>query len=159
MTDIYIDPSRANFEAFKALPRDEPIHMLNLLRYREQANYPAGHEHAGKSWSGRRAYEEYGKTSGPIFRRVGGQIVWRGAFECTVTGPDDMRWDEGFVASYPDSGAFFEMIKDPDYQLAVANRTAALTDSRLVRFKPGEGGAGFWQPTPPPQLTSDRRPC
>ncbi len=32
----FIDPSRPNFEAFKALPRDEPIHMLNLLRYREQ---------------------------------------------------------------------------------------------------------------------------
>jgi hypothetical protein len=35
------------------------------------------------------------------------------------------------------------MIKDPDYQLAVANRTAALLDSRLVRFEPGEGGDGF----------------
>ena len=57
MTD-YIDPSRANFEAFKALPRDEPIHMLNLLLYRDQAEYPEGHEHHGNGWSGRRAYEE-----------------------------------------------------------------------------------------------------
>ena len=72
MADSYIDPSPANFQAFKDLPRDEPIHMLNLLEYREQAEYPQGHEHVGKGWSGRRAYEEYGKTSGPIFRRVGG---------------------------------------------------------------------------------------
>ncbi|MEC9067983.1 MAG: DUF1330 domain-containing protein [Pseudomonadota bacterium] len=139
----YIDPSRANFDAFKALPRDEPIHMLNLLLYRDRAEYPEGHEHADKGWSGRRAYEEYGKTSGPIFRRVGGTIVWRGAFQAMVTGPEDRSWHDGFVAQYPNSAAFFEMIKDADYQQAVVNRTAALADSRLVRFKPREGGEGF----------------
>ena len=139
----FIDPSRENFEAFKALPRDTPIHMLNLLLHRDEAEYPEGHEHAGKGWSGRRAYEEYGKTSGPIFARVGGSIVWRGTFETMVTGPSAMRWHDGFVAAYPSSGAFFEMIKDPAYQQAVVNRTAALLDSRLVRFAPGEGGSTF----------------
>ncbi|WP_370176952.1 DUF1330 domain-containing protein [Alteriqipengyuania sp.] len=139
----FIDPSRENFEAFKALPRDEPIQMLNLLLYREQAQYPEGHEHAGKGWSGRRAYEEYGKTSGPIFTRVGGSIVWRGAFQTMVTGPSDRQWHDGFVAQYPNGSAFFEMIKDADYQQAVVNRTAALIDSRLIRFKPGEGGNTF----------------
>ena len=143
MADSYIDPSPANFQAFKDLPRDEPIHMLNLLEYREQAEYPQGHEHAGKGWSGRRAYEEYGKTSGPIFRRVGGTMVWRGAFQTVVTGPDAKRWHEGFIAHYPNAGAFFEMIKDPEYQQAVVNRTAALVDSRLMRFEPGEAGEGF----------------
>jgi hypothetical protein len=35
------------------------------------------------------------------------------------------------------------MIKDAEYQKAVVNRTAALVDSRLVRFAPGEAGEGF----------------
>ena len=141
----YIDPSPTNFRAFKDLPRDEPIHMLNLLRFRDLAEYPEGHEHHGKGWSGKRAYEEYGKTSGPIFSRVGGTIVWRGAFQTMVTGPEpnEKVWHDGFVAQYPNSGAFFEMIKDAEYQLAVMNRTAALTDSRLMRFKPGKTGGGF----------------
>ena len=139
----YIDPSRSNFDAFKTLPRDEPIHMLNLLRYREQAEYPSGHKDADKGWSGRRAYQEYGSTSGPIFRRVGGVIVWRGVFQTVVTGPDAMQWDDGFIAQYPDATSFFEMIKDADYQEAVVHRTAALADSRLVRFKPADGGTGF----------------
>ena len=145
MTKAYIDPSPANFQAFKDLPRDEPIHMLNLLRYRELAEYPQGHEHHGNGWSGRRAYQEYGKTSGPIFAGVRGKIVWRGAFQTMVTGPepDEKVWHDGFVAQYPNSGAFFEMIKNPDYQIAVQNRTAALLDSRLMRFKPGEVGGGF----------------
>ena len=127
--ETYIDPSPANFQAFKELPRDTPINMLNLLLYRDLAEYPEGHEHAGKGWSGQRAYEEYGKTSGPIFQRVGGSILWRGRFETMVTGPEGERWHDGFVAQYPNAGAFFEMIKDPAYQLAVVNRTAALVDA------------------------------
>jgi uncharacterized protein (DUF1330 family) len=141
--ETYIDPSPANFQAFKDLPPDRPINMLNLLLYRDVAEYPEGHEHAGKGWSGRRAYEEYGATSGPIFRRLGGQIIWRGQFETMVTGPEGERWHDAFIAQYPNAGAFFAMIKDPDYQLAVVNRTAALVDSRLVRFAPGEAGEGF----------------
>lgn len=143
MNEVYIDPSPANFQAFKDLPRDTPINMLNLLLYREHAAYPAGHEHAGKGWSGRRAYEGYGRTSGPIFRRLGGQILWRGRFETMVTGPEVREWHDGFIAQYPNAGAFFAMIKDPDYQQAVVNRTAALIDSRLIRFAPGEAGVGF----------------
>ncbi|MGB3739432.1 MAG: DUF1330 domain-containing protein [Pontixanthobacter sp.] len=139
----YIDPSEANFRAFKALPRDEPIQMLNLLLYRDNAQYPEGHELSAKGWTGREAYREYGRTSGPIFGRVGGSIVWRGVFQTMVTGPETRQWHDGFVAQYPNSGAFFEMIKDPEYQKAVINRTAALADSRLIRFKPDEGGAGF----------------
>ena len=143
MNEVYIDPSPANFQAFKDLPRDTPINMLNLLLYREHAAYPAGHEHAGKGWSGRRAYEEYGRTSGPIFRKLGGQILWRGRFETMVTGPEVREWHDGFIAHYPNAGTFFAMIKDPDYQQAVVNRTAALADSRLIRFAPGEAGEGF----------------
>ena len=139
----FIDPSRANFETFKALPRNEPIHMLNLLLYREQAAYPPGHTNAAKGWSGREAYREYGNASGPICARVGGRIVWRGAFEAMVTGPEDLRWDDGFVAAYPSSAAFLEMINDADYQAAVVNRTAALEDSRLIRFSPRDGGSAF----------------
>lgn len=139
----YIDPSPENFQAFKDLPRDQPINMLNLLLYRDLAEYPDGHEFADKRWSGRRAYEEYGAASGPIFRRLGGMIVWRGRFETVVTGPEGEFWHDGFIAHYPNAGAFFAMIKDPDYQRAVVNRTAALADSRLVRFAPGDAGQGF----------------
>ncbi len=139
----YINPSDANFQAFKDLPRDTPIQMLNLIRYRKQAEYPANHEHHGKGWSGDEAYAEYGKTSDPIFVRVGGRIVWRGRFETVVTGPEDEQWDAAFIAEYPDAAAFFAMITDPEYRQAVVNRTAAVEDSRLVRFGKLNGGEGF----------------
>jgi hypothetical protein len=96
--ETYIDPSPANFAAFKNMARDTPINMLNLLLYRDVAEYPEGHQHADKGWSGREAYQEYGRTSGPIFQRVSGRILWRGRFEVVVTGPEGERWHDGFVA-------------------------------------------------------------
>ncbi len=140
--EAHVDPTRAAFDAFKALPRDVPIQMLNLIRYRDLAAYPEGHENAGKGWSGARAYQEYGKTSGPIFQRVGGMVVWRGAFETVLTGPADEQWDAAFIAQYPSAGAFLEMVTDSDYRLAVVNRQAAVQTSRLIRFAPLEGDSG-----------------
>lgn len=139
--EAHVDPTREAFNAFKALPRDVPIQMLNLIRYRESAAYPEGHENADKGWSGERAYLEYGKTSGPIFQRVGGSVVWRGAFQTVLTGPEDEHWDAAFIAQYPNAGAFLEMVTDPDYRLAVVNRQAAVETSRLIRFAPMEGDA------------------
>tara|TARA_R110000824_G_scaffold61787_4_gene163978 strand:- start:980 stop:1417 length:438 start_codon:yes stop_codon:yes gene_type:complete len=141
--DRYLDPTRESFDAFKALPRDVPINMLNLLRFHETAQYPADHANAGKGWSGARAYQEYGTTSGPIFERVGGTIIWRGQMECMVIGPDDKQWDSSFIARYPNSGAFMEMVTDPEYQKAVINRQAAVLTSRLIRFCEVDGPKGF----------------
>ena len=41
--DYYVDPSRENFDAFKALDRSTPILMLNKLKFYEHAKYEAGH--------------------------------------------------------------------------------------------------------------------
>src|SRR3546814_16500113 len=52
VTDHHIDPERAQFDAFKALPRDTVIHMLNLVRFRDTAAYPADHPLARQDLSG-----------------------------------------------------------------------------------------------------------
>lgn len=139
----YIDPDRAQFDAFKALPRDTPIEMLNLVRLRDAAAYPEGHELAGQGLSGAQAYANYGRDSGPVFTRVGGTILWRGTFETTLIGPGDETWDHAFIARYPHSGAFLEMVTDPVYRGAVVHRQAAVLTSRLIRCGEASGGATF----------------
>jgi Uncharacterized conserved protein len=136
MTDHHVDPERAQFDAFKALPRDTVIHMLNLVRFREKAAYPAGHPLADQDLTGAEAYRHYGAESGAIFQRVGGRIVWRGTMEAMVIGPDGERWDAVFIAEYPSSGAFMEMVTDPVYREAVVHRQAAVETSRLIRCSP-----------------------
>lgn len=134
----YIDPERGQFEAFKALPRDEPIMMLNLLCFRDKAAYDDGREATGAE-----AYAAYGRESAPVFDRVGGKIIWRGTPQVMLIGPEDKRWDLVFVARYPTAGAFLEMVTDPDYREAVKHRQAAVLDSRLIRVTEAEKGQGF----------------
>ena len=138
-----IDPTRAQFDAFKALPRDQPIHMLNLVRLREVADYPAGHPNHGKGMTGAEAYKAYGRETAATFKRVGGGQVWAGKPEAVVTGPAGETWDLAFIATYPNAGAFLAMVTDPEYREIVKHRQAGVLDSRLIRMSPTEPGEGF----------------
>lgn len=53
-----------------------------------------------------------------------------------VIGPATERWDAVFIAEYPNSGAFLEMVTDPVYRAAVVHRQAAVATSRLIRCAP-----------------------
>lgn len=131
----YIDPSRENWEAFKSLPRDTPIHMLNLIKLREFAEYPEGHPLHGKGLTGAQAYDIYREAFQKLVADDGAAMVWEAPLECTVTGPAG-EWDEAFVMGYPNSAAFMAMVKNPDYARdALPHRTAAVADSRLIRFR------------------------
>lgn len=134
----HVDPTKDRFAQFRAADRAGPIHMLNLIRFREHAAYPDG-----RAATGADAYAAYGRDSRPVFERLGGRIVWRGAFELTLIGPDAEAWDECFIAEYPSVAAFVEMIRDPVYREAVKHRQAAVVDSRLIRLKPSATGSGF----------------
>ena len=139
-----IDPTRDQFNAFKALPRDTPIQMLNLVRVRALADYPEDHPDHGKGLTGLEAYRAYGRESAEVFARVGGKQVWAGRPETVVTGPTDERWDLAFIAEYPNAGAFLAMVTDPGYREVVKHRTAGVEDSRLIRMAPfTELGEGF----------------
>jgi len=134
----HVDPTRETFAQFRTNDRPGPIHMLNLVRFRDHAAYPDG-----RAATGAEAYAAYGRDSYPVFSRLGGRIVWRGSFELMLIGPGDERWDECFIAEYPSVAAFVEMIRDPVYREAVKHRQAAVLDSRLVRLAPQKAGEGF----------------
>lgn len=139
----YIDPDREAWETFKSLPRDQPIHMLNLVRLRHVAEYPAGHPNHGQGLTGLDAYRAYGRTTAAIFKRLGGRQVWAGKPQVTLTGPGSEAWDLAFIAEYPNADAFIAMVRDPEYRELVQHRTAGVADSRLIRLSPLEPGEGF----------------
>ena len=130
----YVDPDPENWAVFKSLARDTPLRMLNLIKYRDAAAYPEGHPDHGKGLTGAQAYLKYRDALLPIVEALGGGFVWDGTLECVVTGPQG-EWDEAFVMGFPDAVAFFTMLKDPGYAAnALPHRTAAVADSRLIRF-------------------------
>ncbi len=138
-----VDPLREQFEAFKALPRDRPIQMLNLVRLKAKADYPEGHPNHGKGMSGLDAYRAYGRETAALFASVGGRQIWAGNPEAVVTGPVDERWDLAFIAEYANAGGFLAMVTNAEYREWVKHRTAGVEDSRLIRLAPLTPGGGF----------------
>jgi len=130
--------TKEGFDEFRANDRPGPIHMLNLVRLRDRAEYPDGREATGAE-----AYAAYGKGSEPVLQRLGGRIVWRGQMEQMLIGPGDEAWDLCFIAEYPSPDAFAAMIKDPEYREAMVHRQASVADSRLVRMAPLPTGENF----------------
>ncbi|MBO6815388.1 MAG: DUF1330 domain-containing protein [Rhizobiaceae bacterium] len=134
----HVNPEREMFKAFAEMKSDGPVHMLNLVRFKETATYEDG-----TMVSGAEAYAAYGRDSAPILSKVGGRIVWSGDFDLTLIGPGEEVWDIAFIAEYPSSDAFVEMVKNEDYQRAVRHRTAGVQDSRLIRMSPKAAGEAF----------------
>jgi uncharacterized protein (DUF1330 family) len=140
----FIDPDRQAWDIFKALPRDRPIQMLNLIKLKDKAEYPPDHPDHGEDLTGLDAYRAYGRTSAEVFKRAGGRQVWAGKPQVMVTGPQDAeQWDLAFIAEYPSSAAFIEMVRDPAYREHVKHRTAGVADSRLLCLTPVTPGEGF----------------
>lgn len=140
----YINPTKDSFQRFRETRRSGPIHMLNLIKLRQIANYEDGTKATGAE-----AYATYGRETTPSLRAVGGRVIWSGRPEVMVIGPESgENWDIAFIVEYPDIDAFTTMIRDPAYQAVTHHRTAAVETSRLVRMEPLEPGKGFGKAKP-----------
>ena len=127
---VYVDDLNPGaLEELAKVQDGQPFAIINLLLYKEWAEYPAGT--VTDKLTGQQAYELYSELSIPFVNKVGGIPMWRGLFGVNLMGPSDKVWDEILIMQYPQRSAFEEMFNDPEYQKIVFHRTAALTDSRL----------------------------
>ena len=107
---------------------DEPVVMLNLLKYREVADDGYGVD----GLSGRDAYSKYGRAFAELNPRFGGEPIWMGRGHRSIIG--DEEWDVIILVRYPTRRQFVDMLDDPDYQAIAPIRAAALADSRLIEM-------------------------
>ena len=140
----HVDPTREAMAAFRDLPADRPVAMINLLRFRDRAAYAADVDPpAPREGRGAGASPASGRAAAPPSARAGGRQIWLGRPQLTVIGPADEAWDLAFIAEYPSGAAFLDMLRDPEYQAAVVHRQAAVADSRLIRCDARRPGLGF----------------
>ncbi len=126
-----IEPTPAQMQQLRNdVARPGPLVMINLLRYRERAAYPAGFE--ATPCSGREAYQRYVAVAAVKIAEVGGKILWTATVKMSVIAPEGEEWDEALLVQYPSRAAFVTMVSQPDYLAAAVHRTAALADSRLL---------------------------
>lgn len=132
MTHVQID--RAGLEAAAAgIPAGEPVFMINLLRFREHADYGSHADH--RPCSGAEAYfTRYIPAFNRVVGRLGGsELVYGGTAIAQIVGPPTESWDAAGVVRYPDIDVFRRLIADPVYlETAVPHRVASLADWRLI---------------------------
>lgn len=137
----YLEPTQANGAALARRGVTGPVVMLNLLRFREVADYSATPDLAPPDpISGAAAFDLYIQHSLPHLRASGGELLFLGKGGPWFIGPEGAGWDCAMLVRQASVQAFFDWAQDEAYLEGIGHRRAALTDARLLPLE--ESGLG-----------------
>jgi hypothetical protein len=107
--------------------------MLNLLRFRDVADYSANPELMPPDpISGAEAFQQYIDHTLPFLKESGGDVVFLGQGGRYLIGPQDEQWDFVMLIRQNSLSDFLAFSSNQDYLAGLGHRTAALEDSRLL---------------------------
>jgi uncharacterized protein (DUF1330 family) len=118
-----LEPNEEQVAGFLAPGDDQPIYMLNLLKYKDKAEYADGRD---TDLSGRDAYQIYGMAVIERLAAVNGDIIFSGIVSRLMLGEVEELWDDVAIAMYPSRAAMLEMVSSPEYQAIAVHREAGL---------------------------------
>ena len=118
-----VTPNEEQINGFLENPQIGPISMVNLLKYKEKANYDDGRN---TNLSGEEAYGLYAAEVINLVEKYGGEFLFAGKVNRLMLGEVDEMWDSIAIAKYPNRKAMFEMTMDPEYQKIHVHRDAGL---------------------------------
>jgi uncharacterized protein (DUF1330 family) len=116
------------------------IFMLNLLKFKQRAEYPDGRE---CNLTGREAYDLYGREVVAHLAKVGGKPIFVGDVTQLLLGSVEELWDEVAIAMYPNRAAMLRMLMDPEYQQSTIHRAAGLEGQLNIETVLPSGLAGL----------------
>ena len=131
-------PSPEQFQDFFGAPEDGPFVMVNLLKFKEKAEYHDGSE---PELSGREAYARYGAVVSGLVEALGGRIRYSGAVTGLLLGEVEEMWDAVALAEYPSLAAFQAMALSPEMHAIEHHRKAGLAGQLNIRTRPAPGFA------------------
>lgn len=133
MKDTYLYPTEEAGKNLYLRQLQGPVVMLNLLKYRETADYSTTPELASDgNISGKEAYTLYMQHTLPFLEKAGGEVLFFGKAEPYLIGPVDESWDAMILVKHASVQAFMGFARDEGYLKIAGHRTAALEDSRLL---------------------------
>lgn len=127
-------PQPEQAKAFFAGDHAGPMVMVNLLRFKERAEYPDG---SNADWTGKQAYLVYGAAVQKCLEMVGGRAVFSGDVTGLILGQVEELWDMVALAFYPSPQAMLAMVALPEYQGIEVHRFAGLAGQLNIRTSPG----------------------
>lgn len=102
---------------------DGPIYMVNLLKFKERAEYADGRE---TDLTGAQAYAIYGAAVVALVAEHGGRPVFAGDVNWLMLGQADDLWDQIAIVEYPNRRALMEMAMSDAYGEIAVHRSAGL---------------------------------
>ena len=130
-----LQPTGDQVRAFRDRATGEPIAMLNLLKFKDKAEYQDGRP---CDLSGMEAYQLYAKAFQEINGPRGVRVLYAGATRGVLIGAGDDLWDEVAIIQYPSAQVMLDMLRDEEYQKAQQHRAAGLEGQLLIECGPGQ---------------------
>jgi hypothetical protein len=133
MKECFLEVSQAAGAALFSRNISGEIVMLNLLRFRDIADYSANPELIpSEPISGAEAYQKYIDHTMPFLKESGGDLVFLGKGGKYLIGPQEEQWDLVMLVRQKSLSDFMAFASNQDYLAGLGHRTAALEDSRLL---------------------------
>ena len=130
-----IEPNEQQMQGFLEGDTESPIEMVNLLKFKDKAEYEDGRE---TNLTGEEAYLIYGQEVQGHLKKVGAEPIFSGRVERLMLGEVGELWDVIAIAKYPSRKAMMEMIMDADYRESEKHRAAGLKGQLNIETKTGE---------------------
>jgi len=127
-------PNQEQMDGFLEGDTDSPISMVNLIKFKEKAEYEDGRD---TELSGKEAYTIYAMEVQEHLKKVGAEMVFGGAVSRLMLGEVEDLWDSVAIARYPSRKAMLEMMMDTDYQESEKHRSAGLEGQLNIETKEG----------------------
>ena len=135
----YLEPTQESGRVFIARAISGSVVMLNLLRFRDVADYSAApHLAPQEPISGAAAYQLYIKHTLPHLKKSGGELIFMGRGGNFLIGPPGERWDAAMLVRQRSVSEFIAFASNQGYLEGIGHRVAALEDSRLLPLIEGE---------------------
>src|SRR5690349_11754302 len=125
----YLEPTQESGRAFVMRRMQGNVVMLNLLRFRQTADYSATPDLAPNSpISGAAAFQKYIDHTLPYLRETGGDVVFLGVGGAFLIGPEAERWDLVMLVRQQSTESFLAFASHKAYFAGMGHRTAAVED-------------------------------
>ena len=111
---------------------DSPISMLNLLKFKDKAEYEDGRT---TDLTGREAYQIYALAVAKLVENTGGKVLFGAEVSRLMLGEVEELWDTVAIAQYPSRRKMLEMMMSPEYAEISVHRTAGLKGQLNIETK------------------------
>ena len=122
-----IYPTAEQFQELMKGPQDQPVVMLNLLRFKKRADASS---HEGDT--GQEAYMRYGAEMRKFVESKGGRFIWLGRVDSQLIGEGGEEFDAVGLVEYPSRKAFAEIAQDPFVTENIGKHRAAGLDMQWL---------------------------